>query len=325
MRPPRTIALTWTAHRRTENLALRLGWEYVVIASARKGLRRYLQLLPRTARFLSGARPQILVAQNPSLVLAALCLLLRPFLRYRLVVDAHNEAVQPFLNTSAPLKALARWCLRRADLTIVTNENLAQVVSSAGGRPFVLPDPLPVAPEVRTPDRPQGRFRAIVVSTFAPDEPLPEILEAARRLGGEFELLVTGRREKLPKSLAEAMPGNVTLTGFLPDPDYWGLLAGADVVVDLTHMPDCLVCGAYEAVAVHRPLILTRSSAAESWFGTAAAYVSNEPAEIAEALRAMRDRHSEWLVRSQAAAQQIDHKWTGLAASLAAQLRPAGG
>lgn len=321
MSDPEVVAITWFGHRRTESLCRRLGWTYWVIETRSRGLIRYLRLAPRTIAKIARQRPRVLVVQNPSLVLASLCVLLRPFLRYVLVMDAHNEAVQPFLFTSVPLRWISRQCLRRADVTLVTNEALARTVETVGGTPFVLPDPLPDPPPTQAMGGSHAGFRVVVISTFSADEPLEEVLSAATRLEGTAEFSITGNIKRLPQRLREQASTNVRFTGFLPESEYWALLRNCDVVMDLTLMPDCLVCGAYEAIAISKPVILTDSVAARGWFGDAAIYAQNDAGSIERVLRDVRDRVAYWTSRVVAAAPRIESAWDERGAALGRYLR----
>jgi glycosyltransferase involved in cell wall biosynthesis len=308
--PPAILAITWFSHRRTENICARFGWKYVVLETSSRGLLRYLRLAPRTIMAVARSRPAILIVQNPSLVLAFLTVLIRPVFAFKLVVDAHNEAVQPYLTTSKALRWLARQCLRRADITIVTNTALANEVVRAGGRPFVLPDPLPKPPDTHVDGQRRAKLEVVVISTFAPDEPLEEIFEAARQMTEVARFRVTGNLARLPDDLSDQAPPNVVFTGFLPEPAYWALLRGSDVVMDLTKMPDCLVCGAYEAIAVMKPVVLTDSEPARAWFGDAATYVRNDARHIARALnRLATNSTTDWESRAVRAIARIESEW----------------
>jgi glycosyltransferase involved in cell wall biosynthesis len=262
-----------------------------------------------------------LFVQNPSLVLAMVAVFLRPLYGYRLIVDAHNEAVRPFIHTAWPFPALARWLLRRADVTIVTNEALAAVVRAAGGSPHVLPDCLPEPPSIAERAKtPAGAFSVMVVATYAADEPIPEILEAARSLGPEFQFHVTGNDRKLPATERQKLPANVTLAGFLPESDYWALMGSCDVVLDLTLMPDCLVCGAYEALSLHKPMILSDSPAARQLFEPAALMASPDPAGIEASVRGARARNGELLAAAPQVAARFAADWKRSASALLARI-----
>lgn len=294
--------LTWSSHRRTSGLAAALGIELLEVISVRRGAARHAELVVRTVRLLCTRSLRVIVAQNPSIVLATLLVCLRPLRRYRLVVDAHNEAITPFVHDVAIVRVLSRWLLRRADLTIVTNAELAERVRQARGRPVVLPDPLPAVP----PDLPAEARRpayVVVVCTFAPDEPLSEIFAAASALR-DVQFKVTGNARRCPPELLAAKPGNVELTGFLAERDYWALLAASQAVLDLTGMPDCLVCGAYEALALGVPMILSDNPAGRRLFGQTAVFTATSPAGIAAATEGALAKP-----RNQAAAGQYTAQW----------------
>jgi glycosyltransferase involved in cell wall biosynthesis len=294
--------LTWSSHRRTSGLAAGLGIELLEVVSARRGAARHLELIARTVRLLWTRSFRVIVAQNPSIVLATLLVCIRPVRRYRLVIDAHNEAVTPFVHDVAIIRAVSRWLLRRACLTIVTNAELAERVRQAHGRPLVLPDPLPVVP----PGLPAGASHPpylVVVSTFAPDEPLAEIFAAAQTLPQAL-FKVTGNARRCAPVLRSAKPANVELTGFLDEHSYWKLLAASNAVLDLTSMSDCLVCGAYEALALGVPMVLTDNPAGRRLFDRTAVFSDTTPAGIAAAAEAA-------LVRSRdpAAALEYTAQW----------------
>jgi len=294
--------LTWCSHRRTTGLASALGVELVELLSERRGAARYGELMTRTVRLLRARSFRVIVAQNPSLVLTALLACMRSLWGFRLVVDAHNEAVTPFVHDAAWVRAMSRWLLRRACLTIVTNEELAERVRQQNGKPFVLPDPLPVTP----PDLPTASGHppyVVVVCTYAPDEPLAEIFAAARALP-EVQFRVTGNPWRCAPALLASRPANVEPTGFLHEHSYWALLAASQAVLDLTGMPDCLVCGAYEALAVGVPMILSDNPAGRRLFGQVAVFTDTTPAGIATAIKAALVKP-----RNQAAALQYAAQW----------------
>jgi glycosyltransferase involved in cell wall biosynthesis len=294
--------LTWTSHRRTSGLAAALGIELLEVTSARRGVARYLELIPRTLRLLFTRSFRVIVVQNPSIILATLLVCMRPLRRYRLVIDAHNEAITPFFHDVAIVRAVSRWLLRHACLTIVTNAELAERVRQAHGRPFVLPDPLPAVPPALPAAASQPPC-VVVVCTYAPDEPLEEIFAAARSLP-EVKFRVTGNARRCAPALLAARPANVELTGFLGEHSYWALLAASQAVVDLSTIPDCLVCGAYEALALGVPMILTDNPAGRRLFGQVAAFTDTSSAGIAAAVAASLVKP-----RNQAAALEYQEQW----------------
>jgi glycosyltransferase involved in cell wall biosynthesis len=202
------------------------------------------------------------------------------------VVDAHNAALIP-LEADGPawLRWLCRAAVRHADLTIVTNDRLAEVVVANGGRPFVLPDRIPELPRARHRPRTDGRRQVMFICTFAPDEPYMNVLEAAGRLDPQVTVYMTGNPKHRAASLRAAAPSNVVFTGFIPEEEYIDLLQTSDAVIDLTTREDCLVCGAYEGVAAERPLILSGTNAIRTYFDQGVRYTDNSAEDLAQAMQ----------------------------------------
>lgn len=310
----RTLFLTWTDHqRRTEEMCAGLGLELIVLRTRTRGLLRYLLLGARTIMLLVRHPVDVLVVQSPSLVLAALAVTLRALLRYRLIVDAHNEAVVPYLNRQKWIERLTHWVIRRADMTIVSNRQLADVVRSLGGRAFALPDRIPVAPAALASAQLPG-CNVALIATHASDEPIAEVFEAVR--GTDIVLHVTGNPRKLAAHLAGRIPPNVRFTGYLPNDQYWQLLRDVDAIIDLSLMDNCLVSGSYEAVAVGTPMLLSANAACMELFGDAALYTDNTAADIRSALARLRKeqpRLKEAIARKHA---EMNQQWQQLGAEL---------
>ncbi len=312
------LALTWMNQRRTEELCAGLDLELVVLQTRRRGLLRYLVLGARTVALLARRRARVLLVQNPSLILAALAVLLRGALGYRLIVDAHNEAVDPYINRQRWIRTLSQWVIRRSDLTIVSNRHLAELVEKLGGRAFTLPDRVPTPPPgVRSPLG--GPFNVVLVATHARDEPVAQIFEAVR--GTDIQLYVTGNPQRLSPSLAGNVPPNVRLTGFLPDAEYWGLLRSADGVIDLTLMDDCLVSGAYEALAVGTPMLLSNNRASIELFGEAATFTDNTAPDIRRALQLLRSHTDKLKLAAELKRSELAERWSASARDLAGVIK----
>ncbi|MGH9522527.1 MAG: glycosyltransferase [Terriglobales bacterium] len=295
-----------------------LGIDLVVYTTQWRGAFRYLALGARTVALLVRRRPRVLMVQNPSLVLAVLGVLARHVLRYRLVVDAHNEAVQPFKNRQPWIASLSRWVIRCSDLTIVTNRYLADDVTRQGGRPFTLPDRVPSPPPVPKETPLAGTFNVVLIATFDSDEPCAEVFTAVS--GTDIDLYVTGNQRKLSRSAAAAAPPNVHFTGFLEEAAYWSLLQAADAVVDLTLKSNCLVCGSYEALALTKPMLLSDSPASRELFGTSAVFTDNTSADIRHALTRVRNERTALEEAAKRRRAELRDHWNSAAAALRVQI-----
>src|SRR5262245_3435680 len=194
--PHRAVWITWEHHRRTRELCASLSIELCELTSPRSRVLRYIVLLGRTTIYLVRRRPSLVVVQCPSVVLGLWVALLKPFLRFSLVADLHNEAVRPFYVSSSLYESVLRFIHSTADLCLVSNEHLCAVVEQAGGKVFVLPDKLP---DLRTRAIvPAASTRSVVfVCTYAPDEPFREVIDAARGLDPTVSVFVTGNYRRV--------------------------------------------------------------------------------------------------------------------------------
>jgi glycosyltransferase involved in cell wall biosynthesis len=288
---PNIVWITWEKQRRSVTLAECLGARLFVLLDQSDRIPsrplRYAYLLAKTVLVLVRERPSVCCCQNPSLMLAVWLGLLRPLFRYRLVVDRHSNFN---LQRHAGLKwqvfdFLSDLSLRHADLTIVTNEFLAEYVRRAGGRAFVLQDKVPSLTEGGTKDL-GGARNIVFVCSFDEDEPVEAAIEAARGLDPSWQMFVTGnyRRHLRRLPVLQAPPATVKLTGFLGDAEYQTLLRSADVVMALTTHDHTLMCVAYEATALGKPVVASDTAAMREYFHKGFVFTDNSAASIREAI-----------------------------------------
>jgi glycosyltransferase involved in cell wall biosynthesis len=318
----KTIWVTWERHRRTREIAQTLEIPVVELISSSRGLKRYAQLLLRTTLCLVKERPAILVVQCPSVILGLWTLLLKPLLGYSLVADLHNEAVAPFINRRARVYgAFVRLLHRAADLSLVTNPALVSVVEANGGRSLVLPDRVPAMTPFQAPSPAGPPYPVVFVCSFSSDEPYHEVIKAAELLTGLATLYVTG---SVPRDSLGAIPPNVHLTGYLPEAAYEQLLRDAVVVVDLTAIDDCLVCGAYEAVALQKPLVTSDTRALRAYFRRGAVYTRHDSESIAAAIRAAIEARVELSRESGLLRGELETEWEPQRAAVVDAIRSLG-
>jgi glycosyltransferase involved in cell wall biosynthesis len=292
------VWIAWESQRRSLNLSRRVAARLLLCIDEDKGLLRYPLSALRTLRELRRLRGGIVFVQNPSMVLAALAGLARRFFGYFLVVDRHSNFT--FLAQGRPdlkrrLSALlSDFTLRNADVTIVTNSELAAHVASRGGRPFVLPDPFPEIPAsdfpagAAAPSADPARPKEILfVSSWAFDEPIAQAIEACRRLRGKVIIRITGRPKGVHAALLADAPDNFIPTGFVPDEAYFALMARSDAVMAVTDRAATLVCGAYEAAVMGKPMILGDTRALREYFHLGAVYTDSSPADLTDKIETL--------------------------------------
>mgnify|MGYP001820712959 CR=1 FL=1 len=249
---------------------------------------RYFKCIRDTVLALSRERPAVLYVQNPSMILAALACLYQSLFGTPVVVDRHTTFLlsRKYRNTPRIIlyKLLNLYTVRCAELTIVTNTFLAELVESMGGRSFVLPDKLPeliFTQKIAL----EGRSNLLMISSFGNDEPVEQVINAMDKLQVEgVSIYITGNyRKKFSDSDIELWPANVHCTGFLPEQDFLNYLYSVDAVIVLTTSDYCMLCGCYEAVSSKKPLITSDKDVLSDYF-RGAVFVDNSESGIYNAI-----------------------------------------
>jgi glycosyltransferase involved in cell wall biosynthesis len=286
---------------------------------------KYPLLFYKTLHLLASKRPTTIICQTPPIFcpLAAMFYAASNKRKnIRVIIDAHTASFEkPW---SLPiLKTITRWAIGNAMAVIVANEELQNVVyQNYGVMPLVLddgvpqldhatheasqisisrgskygqqhhPPPLSTHPQLRPKkleDESAGtKFAVAVISSFASDEPIEEVIEAAKILAETTTFYVTGDPSRLAsRRLSEwkQTATNVIFTGFLNQQEYISLLKKVDAVMVLTRRHDNMLSGAHEALALEKPLITSDWPPLRKYFSAGTAYVNNSAKGIVNAVK----------------------------------------
>jgi hypothetical protein len=321
---PDSLHLAWaTFQRRQVSMAPLVGMECVFLPLAYKGrnhLRRglaYLALAWRTWRLLRQRRPSELWLQLPQVPLLWVALLYRLLAMHpmRVVADCHNAMFRPpWARVPFGLSALAR-----CELVVVHNDDVWRQAIALGlpaERLCVLEDVPPVpewgegAPAV--PARLAGRARPWVVfpGSYGLDEPVAELVAAARQLRGRATVVVTGRLSNAARNghVLQELPDNLLLTDYVPQAELDALLLHADVVLALTRQDGIQLSVCNEALGFGRAMVMSGTPLLRRLFGSAAVVVdSHHPVTLAQAVeRAWAERDTLEASAAQLARQRRD-------------------
>lgn len=317
MQDSKILWITWEKQVRNKSLSSRMGADFVEILVAGGAVKRYVKSVCITIVKLYQRRRGIVVTQNPSLVLSFLALLLKPLFKYTLIVDAHNAGIYP---TTASLQWIADFINRHANFIIVTNAALMARVKELGGNPILLPDPLPDVQHYLKRDEIRSIKSALFICSWASDEPYFEVFAAAEKLP-QITFFVTGKSKGREKGYHTALPSNVTLTGYLPDEEYHDLLNNSDVIIDLTTRDNCLVCGAYEAVAASTPFVVSDTVALRHYFRSGGEFVANDAVSIAAGVEKVLANRSTYQQEIELFKTVVEREWNGMLSQAMVQIR----
>jgi glycosyltransferase involved in cell wall biosynthesis len=290
--PSGWVAVAWAPYsRRSEMFARELGGALHCIHNLRfqspplAPLKYPIQAV-RTVRMLFRERPAAVHVQDPPFVCGLVVAFYCSISGASFVTEFHSAAFGRAWRWAVPIQ---RRLVRRAAMNVVTSEHWSDIVGSWGGRTVVMHDPFLPLPEGEP--YPLGAGPNIAVaSTFADDEPVAAVLEAAEALPDVHFWITGDPRQRARLHLPEAPP-NVTYTGFLDgNGEYLGLMRGADAVVALTTRDHTLQLAGCEAIAVGTPLITSDWAYLRELFGGGTVFVGNDAESIARGVRDILER-----------------------------------
>jgi glycosyltransferase involved in cell wall biosynthesis len=268
--PEPVLFIAWTrSSGRGSDLASAHGGEAALIYPRIPLLRgpvstmaRYLVSALRTAALLARRRPGAVIVTNPPLMPAVVVALWALMTRRPFVLDSHPSGFglkgKAVLAKLQPVHAVLA---RRARAVLVTTEEFVARVNGWGGRGLVVHEAPVEFPARRRPSEPVVLF----VGVYASDEPVDVVVEAARLLP-EVSFRITGDLDRAPAGLAESLPPNIELVGYLRGADYLQEVVTSSLVLTLTTEPNSIMRSGYEAVYAGVPLVLTDTPALRETF-----------------------------------------------------------
>lgn len=314
MRTSGIIAIVWAPEeQRSESMARQLGAPLYRIHYLKYKRPLYapfkypLQWL-RTWYILLKTRPHYVYVTNPP-VLAALCVWFYCALSgAKLILDTHPPAL--FMRKWAWSVPLQRWVARRAFANITDQDRFKRLFESWG------------APHLTVLERPPkdihqislsrqanpNTFEIAVINTFAEDEPLQCVLDAAR-LMPEVTFYITGDTSKGNRKQIEHAPPNCIFTGYLLGDHYWNLLNASRAVMALTEWKNSLIMAGQDGITMHKPVIMSRQETTVEYFYKGTVFVDNTGASIAEGIRAVQRRERELIRQTYEFLDERQQQW----------------
>lgn len=279
---------------------------------------RYLWSAWHTVAYLVLRRPRAVIVTNPPIFPALIVCAYAALARVPVLLDSHPSSfglkggrVWGFL---LPLHA---WLARRARSTLVTGEQLAERVRAWGARADIVHEP-PIRWRVAPATSLRQPSRVLWVGIFAGDEPVDEVIDAAR-LVPDVEVQITGDLRRCPSGLRERAPQNVRFVGFLRGPEFQRAVEEADAVLTLTTLSSSVMRAGYEAIYAERPLIVTDWPNLREVFPHAV-HVRNDAEAIADGIRHAIEHHAKLLARAPEALGLQEERWSAQLTTLRARL-----
>ena len=290
------VYITWfDFSTRSDGIAHHLGANSYHFSDLKRlthvfALIKYILASFKTLIVLHKESPEIIFVQNPPIFVVLVVWFYCILSGAHYVVDTHSATF-----TSRRWIAflwLYRFLAKRALTNILHNEPLSQIVTNWDAPAIVLED----APQLYT-DRKypfaEG-INVVLVCRYSNDEPIYEVIEAARRLRN-VNFYITGSIKNAPKEIKIIVSKNVILTDYLAREDYVALLMGCDIVVSLTTNDNTMQCGAHEALELGRPIITSNWPVLKEYFSKGTIHIDNTASSLVTAIKNMRAEHNHYL------------------------------
>jgi len=237
--------------RRTELLAQALNAKMLFF----KDNLPYAKAVFKTFISVLQQKPQVLLLQLPQGPLLLEAYFLKKLVGCKIIADVHTGFL---LNTdwkglvlNAPFVKL----LSIADVVVAHNETQIDIIpKKAKNKTIVVYDPWYL---IATENKKNKQEKYVVFpASFAPDEPLEEIIEAVNTSEQALKLYITGNWKRAPE-LKKYASEKIQFTGFLSDKEFNNLLSRASAIITGTTREHTAMMSAWEAVAYSKPLAVT--------------------------------------------------------------------
>ena len=309
----KTIFISWAPYcSRSDNIAREFNGKSYMVYCEFLGSNHFTILLKYFLQtvwsfyILAKERPRVIFVMNPAVFANIPVYIYCKLFRRKYIIDAHTGALKNPMWKN--VQFLQKFFCRQAAFTVITNQNLAQLVKSWEAKTLIVPD-VPI--KCGTPTQPSlsKNFNVTLINTFATDEPIEIFLNATTKLP-DINFYITGKiNPKVHELVASAGP-NVTFTDFLPSNDYYGLLTHSDLIVVLTTIDDTMQRGAYEAIYLEKAIVTSDWNILRGNFPQGAIFVSNTPENIAEGIRKAQKNNVILTKEAQQLAIKKKKRWT---------------
>jgi glycosyltransferase involved in cell wall biosynthesis len=273
---------------------------------------KYLTQSVRTLWILLRDRPRVIFVMTPPVIVCFPVWLYTRLTKSCYLIDAHSGALIDRRWQSTMF--LHRFFSRHAKATMVTNPHLQDFVQSWGAKAMIVRD-VPVCFAEPSPMTLTGAFNITLVNTFTRDEPLELFLRAAEKLP-DVQFYVTGPLAGADERVIKTAPKNVKFTGFLPNSQYVGLLLASDAVMCLTTREHTMQRGAYEAVYLEKPVVVSSTELLRKAFYKGAVCVDNTVEGIVTGVQEMREHLRERQEEVRSLRQEKLEQWSRVEADL---------
>jgi glycosyltransferase involved in cell wall biosynthesis len=299
--------------QRTESMARRLGStvhhiHYLEYKRPLYAPFKYPLQWLKTWQVLWSKRPRYVYVTNPPVFAGIAAWIYCQFSQSRLILDTHPPAL--YMKKWAWSVPLQRWLAKRAYINITDQPRFKRLFDEWGSNHTVVLErpPKDVGGKHLTRQPDPNKFEIGVVNTFAEDEPLQCVLDAAKRLP-DVKFYITGDTSKGDQAQIASAPANCEFTGYLRGDHYWNMLNGCRAVMALTEWKNSLIMAGQDGITLHKPVLMSKQETTVEYFYKGTVFVDNTGPSIAEGIREIQRREQELIAQTHEFLEEREKAW----------------
>jgi glycosyltransferase involved in cell wall biosynthesis len=234
-------------------------------------------------------KPHVLLLQLPQGPLLLEAYFLKKLIGCKIIADVHTGFL---LNTdwkglilNTPFIKL----LQLADIVVAHNEiQMGIIPKKVKNKTIVVYDPWHLITKENKKCK-HGNY-IVFPASFAPDEPLKEVIEAVNASKQPLKLYITGNWKRIPE-LKKYTSEKIQFTGFLLNREFNNLLSGASAIITGTTREYTTMMSAWEAVAYNKLLAITATKTLKNMYSHYAIFYNwKNKQSIVEALQSITEK-----------------------------------
>ena len=250
----------------------------------------YILAFIKTLFVLQQNEPDVIFVQNPPIFSVLPVWIYCRFHKKNYVIDSHSGAF--LYRTWARFLWLFRYLAKQALMNIQHNDEITnRVLEWKASAMTMAPLPLRLNSESVYPLN--NGFNVAVISSFAPDEPVEQIINTANRIPS-INFYMTGNLKNLKKEFLVNAPKNLIFTNFLKTDQYIALLKGCDVIMCLTSHSSTMLWGALEGLIIGRPIITSNQEVLKNYFIKGTICADNNAESLQNAIHQIKENYKHY-------------------------------
>lgn len=325
----KSLVIAWAPHSvRAEKIAHSLNSKIFIKGYQSKAkilsLIKYIKLSINTIKVLQKEKPDVVICQLPPIFLAYSIFIFK-FLTFSskpdIILDLHSAS---FFKPWTYFDFMNKYIYKKSKQLVITNKELmTEIDSKYKDKILILEDAIFDIPKtkIKTNNTTVSQlsylsdynnekcFRVGIICSFAPDEPISEIIATAKQIP-DVKFFITGDYNRINnKVLNDSTIKNLHYTGFLEYDDYIRLISSMDALIVLTKRNKTLLSGCSEAVMLEKPLITSNFEVLQKSYNKGTVFVDNSVQQIVNAITKVQKNYWKLKEEIKDLKEEKDNEW----------------